>query len=76
MLAQSLGYLAVYLAVGLLTCWVARKGWPDDWDEALLASVLGPPLVALVATLFAADVLRAGVHSLAAGFTRHPRAGQ
>ena len=60
MLAQSLGYLAVYLAVGLLTCWVARKGWPDDWDEALLASVLGPPLVALVATLFAADVLRTG----------------
>ncbi len=72
MLADSLGYLLAYLTLGLLTCWLARKGWPDDWDETLLASVLGPPLLALVATALAAGLLRARLRSFAEGFVRRP----
>jgi hypothetical protein len=58
MVADWFGFIAVYLVVGLLICWTARKGWPEDWDEALLASVLGPPLFALLATAFAANLVR------------------
>lgn len=68
MLADSLGYLLAYLTLGLLTCWLARRGWPDEWDETLLASVLGPPLLALVATAVAAEKLRARLESFARVF--------
>jgi hypothetical protein len=75
MLADSMGYLLAYLALGLLTCWVVRRGWPDEWDETLLASVLGPPLLALVATAVAAGVLRARLQSFARLFLRRPADG-
>jgi hypothetical protein len=49
MLANSLELAAVYLGVGLLLSFFARGGWAEDWDEDLLASVIGPPLFALIA---------------------------
>ena len=49
MLANSLELAAVYLAFGLVLSFSARGGWAEDWDEDLLASVLGPPLFALIA---------------------------
>jgi biotin transporter BioY len=54
MFADSLGFVVAYLAFGLVTCLLARKGWPEDLDETLLASVLGPLLLALTATAVAA----------------------
>jgi len=59
MLTSSLGLIvAAYLVVGLVACVLARKGWPEDWDETILASVLGPPLFALIATAAVADFVR------------------
>jgi hypothetical protein len=49
MLASSLELAAVYLGFGLLLSFLARGGWAEDWDEDLLASVLGPPLFLLIA---------------------------
>jgi hypothetical protein len=49
MLANSLELAAVYLGFGLLLSFVARGGWAEDWDEDLLASVLGPPMFVLIA---------------------------
>jgi hypothetical protein len=63
MLVNSLEFLAAYLAVGLITCLLARKGWPDEWDETLVASVLGPLLLALAATAVAASFLRSRLYS-------------
>jgi hypothetical protein len=57
--ADSLEFLVAYLLVGFITCLLARKGWPEDWDETLLASVLGPLLLALTATAVAASFVRA-----------------
>jgi hypothetical protein len=59
MLVDWLAFVAAYLAIGLITCLLARKGWPDDWDETLVASVLGPLLLALAAIAVAAGFLRA-----------------
>jgi biotin transporter BioY len=58
MVTSSFGFLAAYLLVGLVACVLARKGRPDDWDETILASVLGPPLIALIATAAAAGFVR------------------
>jgi hypothetical protein len=59
MVVQSLEFVVVYLTVGLIICFFTRKGWPEDWDETLLASLLGPLLLALTAAAVAADLLRA-----------------
>jgi hypothetical protein len=59
MFTSSLGLLVVaYLVLGLVACVLARKGWPEDWDETVLASILGPPLIALIATAAAAGFVR------------------
>ena len=70
MLADSIGFLLAYLVLGPLICWLARRGWPEDRDEAFLASVLGPPLMALVAMAFAADVVRARARVVTGAFAR------
>jgi hypothetical protein len=57
MLAITLWVMIAYLTVGLLACLFARRGWPDDWDETLLASVLAPPVLALLAAASAAGFL-------------------
>ena len=49
MLANSVGLAIAYLAFGLVLSVLARKGWAQDWDEGLLASLLGPPLFTLIA---------------------------
>ena len=49
MLANSVGLAIAYLAFGLVVSVLARKGWAQDWDEGLLASLLGPPLFTLIA---------------------------
>jgi hypothetical protein len=63
MLADSLGLFVAYLLFGLVTWFLARKGRPDDWDETLLGSVLGPPLFALIAALVAASFVWARLQS-------------
>jgi hypothetical protein len=55
MFAESLGLMVAYILVGFIVFFLARKGRPDDWDETLLASVLGPPLFGLIAALVAAS---------------------
>ena len=70
MIENWVGLLIAYVLFGLLTCWLARKGWPDEWDEALLASFLGPPLLALLATACTAHVVRAGVRRVAQTLSR------
>ena len=57
MLANSVGLAMAYLAFGLVLSVLARKGWAQDWDEGLLASVLGPPLFTLIALTALADFL-------------------
>jgi hypothetical protein len=57
MLANSVGLAVAYLAFGLLISFLARKGRSEDWDESLLASVLGPPLFTLIAAAVAARFL-------------------
>ncbi|MFL5459797.1 MAG: hypothetical protein ACJ8AY_03865 [Gemmatimonadales bacterium] len=49
MLANSVGLAIAYVAFGLVLSVLARKGWAQDWDEGLLASLLGPPLFTLIA---------------------------
>jgi hypothetical protein len=49
MLANSVGFAVAYLAFGFVLSLLARQGWAEDWDEGLLASVLGPPLFTLIA---------------------------
>jgi hypothetical protein len=61
MFTSSFGLVLAYLVVGLIACVLARKGWPEDWDETILASVLGPPLFALIATAAAADFVKEAV---------------
>jgi mannitol-specific phosphotransferase system IIBC component len=56
MLASCLAVIA-YLAFGLLTCLLVRRGWPEDWDETLLAALLGPPLLMLLAAAVTAGLL-------------------
>jgi phosphoglycerol transferase MdoB-like AlkP superfamily enzyme len=48
MLANPVGIAVAYLLFGLITTCLARGGWDQDWDESLLASLLGPPLFALI----------------------------
>ena len=48
-MANSVGLGIAYLAFGLVLSVLARKGWAQDWDEGLLASLLGPPLFTLIA---------------------------
>jgi hypothetical protein len=50
MSAYSLSLLVAYLLFGLLASLLLRKRAPEDWGEGFLASVLGPPLFALIAT--------------------------
>jgi hypothetical protein len=73
MLANSFTVVVAYLAIGLLVCLFARRGWPEDWDETLLASIVGPPLFALLAaaaaTRFVWTQLQTG-----GGETRSPAA--
>ena len=57
MLASSIALMITYLAFGFLTSRLVRRGWPEDWDETLLASMLGPPLLAVLAAAAAADFL-------------------
>jgi hypothetical protein len=49
-MSSSISLLAVYLLFGLVASLVLRRGVPEDWEEGLLASVLGPPLFALIVT--------------------------
>ena len=49
MVANALEFAVAYLGIGLLLSFFARRGWAEDWDEGLLASVLGPPLFVLIA---------------------------
>lgn len=49
MLVNAVGLIIAYLAFGLLTSFLARKGRSEDWEETILASVLGPPLFTLIA---------------------------
>jgi len=49
MLAKSLELALIYLGFGLLLSLLARGVWAEDWDESLLASVLGPPLFTIIA---------------------------
>jgi hypothetical protein len=51
MFADSLTLALVYLLFGLLVSYLLRKDWAEDWDENLLASVLGPPLFLLIAVV-------------------------
>jgi hypothetical protein len=57
MLAGSLAVMIAYLAFGFLACLLVRRGWPEDWAETLLASLLGPPLLVLLAAAMAAGLL-------------------
>jgi len=57
MLANSVGLAMAYLAFGLVLSVLARKGWAEDWDEGLLASLLGPPLFTLIALTALADFI-------------------
>jgi hypothetical protein len=57
MLANSVGLAIAYLAFGLVLSVLARKGWAQDWDEGLLASLLGPPLFTLIALTALADFI-------------------
>jgi hypothetical protein len=57
MVAHSIELVLAYLLFGLVACFLARKGRPDDWDETLLASVLGPPLFIALALALAAGLL-------------------
>jgi hypothetical protein len=50
MSAYSLTAFAAYLLFGLLASVFLKQGMPEDWEEGFLASVLGPPLFALIAT--------------------------
>jgi hypothetical protein len=50
MSAYSLTAFAAYLLFGLLASLFLKQGMPEDWEEGLLASVLGPPLFVLIAT--------------------------
>jgi hypothetical protein len=50
MSAYSLSLLVAYLLFGLLASLLLRQRAPEDWGEGFLASVLGPPLFALIAT--------------------------
>jgi len=49
MLAGSVQLAVGYLLFGLVITCLARRGWDEDWDESILASVLGPPLFTLIA---------------------------
>ena len=57
MLANSVGLAMAYLAFGLILSVLARKGWARDWDEGLLASLLGPPLFTLIALTALAEFI-------------------
>jgi hypothetical protein len=57
MLTDPVWLITAYLVVGLLTCLLARRGWPEDWDETLLASILGPPVFLILALAAAAGAL-------------------
>ena len=49
MLAGSVQLALGYLLFGLAITCLARRGWGEDWNESILASVLGPPLFTLIA---------------------------
>jgi hypothetical protein len=57
MFADSLVLMSAYLLVGLLVSYLLRKDWAEDWDENLLASVLGPPLFLLIAVVVVGRLL-------------------
>jgi hypothetical protein len=63
MLANSLELAAVYLGIGLFLSFFARGRWAEDWDEDLLASVLGPPLFLLIAAAVLTRFLRSRLGS-------------
>jgi hypothetical protein len=50
MSANTLSLFVAYLVFGLIASLLLRKGMPEDWEEGLLASVLGPPLFVLILT--------------------------
>ena len=50
MSVNSLTLFVAYLLCGLLASVFLKQGMPEDWEEGLLASVLGPPLFVLIAT--------------------------
>jgi uncharacterized membrane protein YeaQ/YmgE (transglycosylase-associated protein family) len=50
MSANTLSLFVAYLVFGLIASLLLRKGMPEDWEEGLLASVLGPPLFVLIIT--------------------------
>jgi hypothetical protein len=67
MIAHSLALLFGYLGFGVVVYLLARRDWPDEWDEALLASVLGPALLGLLATAAAATLVWGQFRWLAGG---------
>ena len=50
MSVNSLTLFGAYLLFGLLASVFLKQGMPEDWEEGLLASVLGPPLFVLIVT--------------------------
>jgi hypothetical protein len=57
MLKQSLTLAVGYLLFGLIVSFLARKGRPEEWDETILASVLGPPLWVLILSAVVGNLL-------------------
>jgi hypothetical protein len=48
-MSTPLTLVLAYLILGLVVSVLLRQRIPEDWGEELLASVLGPPLFALIA---------------------------
>ena len=48
-MSTPLKLVLAYLFLGLAVSLILRKRLPEDWGEECLASVLGPPLFALIA---------------------------
>lgn len=57
MLTNAIWLTIAYLVLGLLACLFARRDWRGDWDETLLASILGPPVFLMLAAAAAAEGL-------------------
>jgi biotin transporter BioY len=69
MWANWLGFAVAYLAFGFLVSFLARKGWAEEWDEGLLASVLGPPLFTLITAAVLARFVRTHLFATVGGRT-------
>ncbi|HEY3116423.1 MAG TPA: hypothetical protein VGK54_06755 [Chloroflexota bacterium] len=64
MFTNSLGLAIAYLLFGLLAGFLARKGRAEDWDESLLAAILGPPLSVLIIAVVLARFVRTRLRAM------------